>query len=111
MRLVVKSLAQSGGVDEVAVVGHANAIGTVHVERLCFCICAAASSRVSQVTKAHEARQVGDPGAISKDPGGHAIALALVEAPTSTAAHDPGSILASVLEQVERIVDLDRCRI
>lgn len=108
--LVIKTLAQGGGVDEVAVVGHADAIRAVNVERLCFRVGAAAGGGVAKVTKAHVARQVSDTGSVLEDLGGHAVALALVETTTRAAAHDTSRILATVLEQVQRIVDLDGCR-
>jgi hypothetical protein len=46
-----------------------------------------------------------------EDLGGHAVAFALVEAATGAAADYAGRILASVLEEVQRIVDFDRRRL
>jgi hypothetical protein len=90
---------------------HADSVRAVHIERLCLCIGAATCGRVSQVTEAHEARKIRDASAVVEDLGGHAVARALVKAPTSAAADYTGGILASVLEEVQRIVDLDRRRL
>jgi hypothetical protein len=46
-----------------------------------------------------------------EDLGGHAVTLALVEASTATAAHNARRILSAMLEEVERIVTLDRSRL
>ena len=109
--LVVQSLAQRGGVDEVAVVGHADTVRAVDVEGLSFSVRAATGSGVSQVAEAHEAGKVGHTGAVLEDLGGHAVALALVEATTGTATDYSGSILAAVLEKVEGVMHLDRSRL
>lgn len=58
VRLVIKTFSERGRVDEVAIVRHADSVRTIHVERLCLCMGAAAGGRVSQVTKAHEARKI-----------------------------------------------------
>lgn len=104
---LVEALAESRGVDKVAVVGHADAVGAVNVERLGFRIGAAASRGVAEVTEAHVARQISDASSVLKDLGGHAIALALVEASTRATAHDTSGILATMLKQIQSIVDLD----
>lgn len=104
---VVESLSQRRGVDKVAIVGHADAVRAVHVERLSLRIGTAASSRVSQVAEAHEARQVRDPSALLEHLGGETVALALVEPPTSAAGDDTSRILASVLKQIKRLVKLN----
>jgi hypothetical protein len=70
-------------------------VWAVYVERLRFCICAAASGRVAQVAKTHEARQIGDARALLKDFGGQTITFALVEAPARAATDDPSRVLAA----------------
>lgn len=110
VRLVVKALAQGRCVDEVAVVGHADAVRAVHVERLGFRVGTAAGGGVAKMTKAHVAGEVSDAGSVLEDLGGHAVALALVETTTRAAAYDSGGILTAVLEQIQRIVDFHGCR-
>jgi hypothetical protein len=61
------------------------------------------------VTKTHVSGQVSDAGTVLEDLGGHAVALALVEATTGAAAHNTGGILTTVLEEIQSIVDLDGC--
>jgi hypothetical protein len=90
---------------------HADSVRAVHIERLCLCVGAAASGGVSQVTKTHEARKIRDASAVVEDLGGHAVALALVKATASAATDYAGRILAAVLEEIQRIVDLDRRRL
>ena len=63
------------------------------------------------MAKAHEAWQVGNARTVLEDSGGHAVAFALVEAATGTAADYAGSVLAAVLEEIEGIVHLDRRRL
>jgi hypothetical protein len=63
------------------------------------------------MSESHEAGQVGDARAILEDLGGHAVALALVEASASTATDDAGRILTAVLEKVESIMHFDRSRL
>jgi hypothetical protein len=109
--VLVQELAKLGRVDQVAVVGHTDAVWTVDVEWLCLGVRAASGRGVSKVTQSHEARKVRDPGAIVEDLGGHTVALALVEAATATAAHDTRRILPAMLEKVERIVTLYRGRL
>ena len=60
------------------------------------------------MAKTHEAWEVGNTSTILEDLGGHAVALALVETTTSTAADYTSSILSAMLEQIEGIMDLDR---
>ena len=109
--LVIESLAQCRCVDQVSVVRHANAVWAVDVERLGFGVCTAASGRVSQMSEAHEARKVRDARAVLENPGSHTVTLALVEASTSAATDDTSGILATMLEEVEGIMHLDRCRL
>jgi hypothetical protein len=108
VRFVVETLSQRRGIDEVAIVRHADSVWAVHVERLCLCIGAAASGRVSKVAEAHEAGEVRDAGAVVEDLGCHAVAFALVEASASAAADYACRILTAVLQKIQRIVDLDR---
>lgn len=111
MGLVIESLAQRRGIDEIAVVSHADTVRAVDVEGLSFSIRTAAGGGVSQVAEAHEAGKVGHAGAVLEDLGGHTVALALVEATTGTAADYSGSVLPAMLEKVEGIVHLDRSRL
>lgn len=108
--LVVEALSQRRSIDQVTVVRHTDAVRAVDVEGLSLRVRAATSSRVSQVAETHVAGQVGNACTILEDPGSHAVALALVEASTRAAAHDTGSILSTVLEQVQRIVYFNGCR-
>jgi hypothetical protein len=107
MGLVIESLAQCRGIDEVAIVRHTNTVRAVDVERLSLGVGAAAGCGVSKVAEAHEARKIGDTGTVLEDLRGHAVALALVEATTGTATDYSSSVLAAVLEEVECIVHLD----
>ncbi len=81
MRLLVKEALELLRVDEVPVVRKANAVGTIDIEGLSLGIGAASSSRISQMTQAHESGQIADACAIVEDSGGHAIAFALVDSP------------------------------
>jgi hypothetical protein len=63
------------------------------------------------MAETHEAGEVRDARSIVEDLGGHAVALALVKASTGAAADDSGRILTTVLEQIQRIVDLYRGRL
>lgn len=90
---------------------HANAVWAVDIEWLSFSVRTAASGRVSQMSETHEARKVGHAGTVLEDPGGHAIALALVEASASAATDDTSSILTTMLKEVQGIVYLDRGRL
>ena len=63
------------------------------------------------MTKTHVSRQVSNASTVLEDLGGHAVALALVEATTGTATDYSGSILAAVLEKVEGVMHLDRSRL
>jgi hypothetical protein len=108
--LVIETLAQSRGVDEVAVVSQADTVRAVYIERLGFRVGTAASGRVAEVTKTHVSGQVSDTGSVLENARGHAVALALVETTARAAAHDTSRILAAVLQQIQRIVNLDRCR-
>ena len=58
------------------------------------------------MTKAHEAWKVCHARAIGKDPRGHSVAFALVEATSVVTAHDTRRILAAVLQEIEGLVDL-----
>ena len=106
--LVVESLAQRGGVDEVTIMSHADTVRAVDVKGLGLRVCAAASCGVSQMAKTHEAGEIGNTSTILEDLGGHAIALALVETTAGTAADYTSSVLSTVLEEVEGIVNLYR---
>ena len=111
MGFVVEALAQCRCINEISVVRHTDAVWTVDVERLCLSICATSGCGVSQMTKAHEARQVRDASAILEDLGGHAVALALVEASSSTTTDNACRILPAMLKQVQGIVYFDRGRL
>lgn len=83
-------------IDEVSIVGEADTIRTVHIERLRFSIGTATSSRVAQVTDAHRAGQVCNLRTILEDLGCHAIGLQLVDPAPGSAGRDTGCILATV---------------
>lgn len=63
------------------------------------------------MTQSHEARQVLDALAVLEDRAGHAIALALIYPSTASTGRDTASILSTVLEKVQGImqVDCSRC--
>lgn len=105
--LLVEDALELGSVDEVAIVGQADSIWAVYVEGLGFRVGAAAGRGVSEVTETHETGEICDSGAVVEDLGGHAIALALVEAATRGAGGYSASILASVLEQIQGVVNLN----
>jgi hypothetical protein len=63
------------------------------------------------MTEAHEAGEVRDAGTVVEDLGGHTVAFALVKASASATADYSRRILAAVLEEIERIVNLDRGRL
>jgi hypothetical protein len=94
---LIKALSESWGVDEVAVVGHADTVRAVNIKRLSFRVGTAAGGGVAKVAKAHVARQICNTSAVLEDLGGHTVALALVEAATRAAAHDTRGILTTVL--------------
>lgn len=106
--LVVESLAQRGGIDEVTIVGHTDTVRAIDVKGLGLRVRAAASCRVSQMAKTHEAGEIGNTSTILEDLGGHAIALALVETTAGTAADYTSSVLSAVLEEVKGIVNFYR---
>jgi len=86
---------------------HADAIGTVDVERLGLGAGAGTSSRVAEVPDAHRTGQILEARAIAEDFGGHAVALGLVNATSSSASGDTTSILTSVLQEVQSFVEVD----
>ena len=90
MGFVIEPPSQGRGVDEISIMGHADAVWAVDIERLSFSIGAAASSWVPQMTKAHEARQIRDSSSLLEDLGGETVALTLVEASSSTAGDNTG---------------------
>lgn len=94
---VVETLAQCRGIDEVAVVGHGDSVRAVDVERLSLCVGTASSSRISQVTETHEAREIRNSLTLLEHSGGKAVAFALVETSTGTASNYTSRILATVL--------------
>lgn len=79
--LQVQISLQLGSIDEVSVMGKANAIRAVHVEGLGLRIGTAASGRIPQMGNAHRPWKVGYLGTIVKDLSSHAIGLQLVDTP------------------------------
>lgn len=83
-------------IDEISIMGKADAVWTVHIERLCFGIGTATSCRVAQVPNTHGAGKVRDFGAILEDLGGHAIGLQLVDSAPGRTGRNTGCILTTV---------------
>jgi hypothetical protein len=100
VRVLIEEFAELRRIDQVAVVGHADTVRAVDVKGLSLGIRAATCRWVSKVAESHEAREVRNTGAIVEDLGGHSVALALVEATASTAAHDACRILSAMLEKI-----------
>lgn len=94
--LQVKILLQFWRVDEVAVVGQANAVGAVHVERLGLRIRTAPSGRVTKVTNSHRSREIGNFGTVMEDLSCHAVGLQLVDPTTGSTGCDSGCILTTI---------------
>ena len=82
----------------------ADAVRRVDVERLCLSICAAAGSRVSEVANTHVAREVAHALTVVEHLGCKSVALTLEELAAARACGDTASILATVLEVVQRLV-------
>ena len=98
--VLIEELAELRRINQVAVVGHADAVRAVHVEWLCLSVRAATGCGITKVAQSHEAREVRNTGAIVEDLGGHTIAFALMEAATRATADDTGSVLAAMLEKI-----------
>lgn len=58
------------------------------------------------MSNAHEAREVGNAGAVVEDFGSETIALALVDATIAGTGGNTASVLTTVLQVVESLVDL-----
>ena len=102
--LLVQKALELRSVDQVAVMRKADSIWAVDVEWLRFRIGATSSSGIPQVSKTHEAWEICNPGPIMKDFGSHAFALTLIDPPAIRACNDTTRILATMLEEVERIM-------
>jgi len=83
-----------------------NSVWAVHVEGLRFGTRAGASSGISQVSETHETWEVLHSGSIMEDLGSHSIAFALIYSSTGGTSSYATSILSSVLEIVQRIVEV-----
>lgn len=82
----------------------ADAVRGVDVERLRLSICAAASSRVSEVANTHVTREIAHALTIVENLGCKSVSLTLEELATARACGDTASILATVLEVVQRLL-------
>jgi hypothetical protein len=80
MSISVKKFPEVFGVDQITIVRKGDSIWTVDVEWLSFSAGAAAGSRVSQVSQAHETWKILDARSVVEDFCSHAIPLALVYA-------------------------------
>ena len=69
---------------------------------------ARSGSRVTKMSNAHVAGKVYRALAIIKDLGGHAIALALEDPTTGAAGRDTTSILATMLQIVQALMQIGR---
>ena len=87
---------QLRGVDQVAIVGQTDTIGTVDVEWLGLSVGTATGRGVSQVTNSHESREVSHPSTVLEDAGRHSVGLELVNPSTGCAGCDTCSILTSI---------------
>lgn len=104
MSFLVQITPEFGGVDEVTIVSEADAVRRVDVERLRLSIRAAASSRVSKVANTHVTGEVAHALTVVEDFGSKTVALALEELAATRACGDTASILATVLEVVQRLL-------
>lgn len=107
MGFLIQESFQLVSVDQIPIVCQAYPIRTVDIKWLSLRIGTAASCRVSKMSKTHEAWEVSNAGAVVKDLGCHAVPFALVETTARAAGCNTTGILATVLEQIEGIVDLD----
>ena len=98
--IVIEEAGELIGIDQVAVVCKGNAVGAVHVEWLGLSRCAASGGWVTEVAESHETWEILNTLSVPEDLGGHAVALALVDAPPAGTSRDPAGILASMLEIV-----------
>jgi hypothetical protein len=111
MRLLVQVPPELRRIDEVAVVSEGDTVRRVDVERLRLGVRAAASSRVSEVTKTHGTGKVAHALAVVEHLGCESIALALHDLAAAGAGGDTASILSTVLEVVQGLlVSVDGCR-
>lgn len=106
MRLLVEKVLEPLRVDEVSVVRKTDAVGAVDVERLRLGVGATSSRRISKMGQAHEARKIADACAVVEDLGRHAVALALVHPASGRRDRNAGSILSTMLKEVERLMQL-----
>jgi hypothetical protein len=107
--LLIEQATQFRCVDEVAIVRQADAVGAVDVEWLSFSAGTSSCCRVPKVAYAHGSGKVLDTGTIAEHPGGHSIPLGLKYAATSGTSSYATSILATVLEEVESLVEINGC--
>ena len=104
MGFLVQIAPKLGSVDEVTIVSKADAVRGVDVERLRLSICAAASCRISEVANTHVTGEIAHALTIVEDLGCKSVALTLEELATTRACGDTASILATVLEVVQRLL-------
>lgn len=84
------------GVDQVAVVGEADAVRAVDIKRLSFSVGTASGGGIAQVSDAHAAQQIRQPGAGLENLGCHAILLSDVDATTRCRGGNADSVLTAV---------------
>ena len=104
MGFLIQITPEFGCVDEVTVVSKADAVRGVDVERLRLSICAAASSRVSEVADTHVTREIAHALTIVENLGCKSVALTLEELAAARACGNTASILATVLKVVQRLL-------
>ena len=104
MSFLVQITPEFGRVDEVTIVSKADAVRGVDVERLRLSICAAASSRVSEVANTHVTREIAHALTIVENLGCKSVALTLEELAAARACGDTASILSTVLEVVQSLL-------
>ena len=95
--------AQIVGIGEVAIVGHADAIGAVYIERLSQCWARAAGCWVAYMTYAYLAHQSHHMAAAENIPG-QPFALALMQLAVFFSDYT-GGVLAAMLQHGQRIVE------
>ena len=84
------------GIDEISIVGEANAVRAVYIKRLSLGVCATACSGIPQVTNAHGARKVCYFGTILENLGCHTIGLELIDSTTRRASSNTDGILTTI---------------
>lgn len=87
---------QLGGIDQISIVGQANAVRTIYIERLSLGICTASRSWISQMTNTHRTWKICDFGTVVEDFGSHAVRLQLVNSTAGRTGCNTSGILTSI---------------